>query len=182
MFLLEVQSLILNYPKVAGLILISAKIIGALILFPGTPLTLLAGATFGIFYGTIISLVGNSLGAILAFFISRYFLKDFVSRKILIKYKKINDYEKRFSEQGFKTVLLLRLIPLFPFNVLNYLLGVTSIKTKDYIWGTVIGIVPGTIAFVYFGEALRMLSIFHILVSLLAIVALIYIGKYYEKK
>ena len=169
------------YPSASALILILAKIIGAIILFPGTPLTLLAGATFGIVTGSIVSLIGNILGATLAFFVSRYFLQSYVKKKILSKYPKIADYEKRFSSHGFQTVVLLRLIPLFPFNALNYLLGVTQVSTRDYILGTAVGIIPGTVAFVYFGQSLAMLSIFHTGVSVVAIIGLIFIGKYYEK-
>jgi uncharacterized membrane protein YdjX (TVP38/TMEM64 family) len=59
---------------------------------------------------------------------------------------------------------------------------VTKVKTKDYLIGTTFGIIPGTIAFVYFGNAITMLSPFHIISSVIAIIGLTYIGKYYEKK
>ena len=182
MLLDQVQELISVYPEIAALILIVAKIIGALIFFPGTPLTLLAGATFGVFWGSIISLIGNIVGATLAFLVSRYFLQKYVKKEFLVKYPKISSYEQRFFSHGLRTVILLRLIPLFPFNALNYLLGVTRVSNKDYILGTAIGIIPGTIAFVYFGQSLAMLSVLHIALSVVAIIGLIYIGKFYEKK
>lgn len=182
MFLEHVQELLAMYPSASALVLIFAKIIGALILFPGTPLTLLAGATFGVVKGSIVSLIGNILGATLAFFVSRYLLQKYVIKNILSKYPRIEEYEKRFATHGFETVVLLRLIPLFPFNALNYLLGVTHVRTKDYILGTAVGIIPGTIAFVYFGKSLAMLSIFHVIISVVAIIGLIIVGKYYEKK
>lgn len=169
-------------PELSVFYLIGAKIIGAVLFFPGAPLTLLAGATFGTFYGSIISLIGNVLGASSAFFISRYCLREYVTKTLYKKYPKIQDYESKFFSNGLFTVLFLRLIPLFPFNVLNYVLGVTRVSTRDYLIGTAIGIIPGTIAFVYFGESLRMLSPLHISLSLLAIIGLTYIGKRYEKK
>lgn len=169
-------------PELSVLYLIIAKIIGAVLFFPGAPLTLLAGATLGVYYGTITSLIGNTLGATAAFLISRYFLRDYVSNTLYKKYPKIKDYEGRFFSNGLFTVICLRLIPLFPFNALNYILGVTRVSTKDYLIGTAIGIIPGTIAFVYFGESLRMLNPIHSMLSLLAIVGLLYIGKHYEKK
>ena len=169
-------------PELSALYLIIAKIIGAILFFPGAPLTLLAGATLGVFYGSITSLIGNILGASVAFFISRYFLRDYVSRTLYKKYPKIKEYEGKFFTNGLLTVICLRLIPLFPFNALNYLLGVTKVSTKDYLIGTAVGIIPGTIAFVYFGESLKMLSPIHIGLSVLAILGLTYTGKYYEKK
>ena len=182
MILEQVHHFVVTDPELSALYLIIAKIIGAVILFPGAPLTLLAGATLGVFWGSIVSLIGNTLGATAAFLVSRYFLRDYVTRTIYAKYPKIREYEGRFFKHGFVTVMLLRLIPLFPFNALNYLLGVTRVSTKDYILATALGIIPGTIAFVYFGEALAMLSIFHITMSLAAIASLIYIGRYYEKR
>jgi uncharacterized membrane protein YdjX (TVP38/TMEM64 family) len=152
------------------------------VFFPGTPLTLLAGATLGTGYGFLVSLIGNIFGATLAFFIARYVLRDYVSSHIIKRYPKIQEYEKRFFEDGLRTVILLRLIPLFPFNVLNYALGVTRVRTKDYIIGTTLGIIPGTLAYVYFGDALRMLSVVNIVIALSAIIGLIYIGKKYEKR
>lgn len=182
MIIEQVKHFVEQDPQLTALYLIIAKIIGAVLLFPGTPLTLLAGATLGVFWGSIVSIIGNSLGATLAFLISRYFLRNYVSKTIYTKYPTIQKYEARFFNRGLVTVILLRLIPLFPFNVLNYLLGVTQVKTKDYLIGTVFGIIPGTIAFVYFGKAITMLSPFHIISSIIAIAGLTYIGKYYEKK
>lgn len=182
MLIEQIEKYIIETPEIAGLYLIIGKIIGAIILFPGTPLTLLAGVTLGTFWGSIVSVIGNVIGATAAFLLARFFLKDFVQKKFLSKYKNIEKYEKRFLERGLATVILLRLIPLFPFNVLNYLLGVTKVSTKDYILGTFIGIIPGTIIFVYFGEALKMLSIFHTVSALTGIILLTFIGKYYDKK
>lgn len=178
----QVRMFIEMYPALTGLYLIFAKIVGAILFFPGTPLTLLAGATLGVFWGSVVSLIGNTIGAIAAFLIGRYFLKDYVQNNLYKKYPLARKYESRFFKNGLVTVILLRLIPLFPFNALNYLLGVTQVRTKDYILGTILGIIPGTIAFVYFGKALVMLSAVHIASSIIAIVGLIYIGKYYEKK
>jgi uncharacterized membrane protein YdjX (TVP38/TMEM64 family) len=169
------------HEEYAALLLILAKIIGAILFIPGTPLTLLAGALLGPVQGTIVSLIGNILGAFSAFLISRFLLRNYVNEKLLKKYPKMEKYEKRFFDHGFKTVVILRLIPLFPFNALNYLLGVTRVSVKDYFFGTAIGIIPGTIAFVYFGDSLRMLSFVHIILAITIILMLILLGKFYEK-
>lgn len=182
MFIDQVKHFVEQDPQLTSLYLIIAKIIGAILLFPGTPLTLLAGATLGVFWGSVVSIIGNTLGAAAAFFISRYFLRNYVTKTIYAKYPAIQKYETRFFNRGLMTVIFLRLIPLFPFNALNYLLGVTQVKTKDYLMGTAFGIIPGTIAFVYFGNAITMLSPFHIISSVVAIVGLTYVGKYYEKR
>ncbi len=181
-FIQQVKYFIQQDPQLAALYLILAKIFGAVLLFPGAPLTLLSGATFGLFWGTIISIIGNTLGASAAFFISRFFLKEYVIENLYSKYPTIQKYEARLFSKGIITILILRLIPLFPFNVLNYLLGVTQVTARDYLVGTAIGMIPGTIAYVYFGKALITLSPLHILISIFVIIILTYIGKFYEKK
>ena len=78
------------------------------------------------------------------------------------------------------TVIFLRLVPLFPFNFLNPVLGVTEVKFKDYFFGTIIGIIPGTFVFVYLGESFKMLSIWNILLAVLGIFGLGYLGKIWK--
>jgi uncharacterized membrane protein YdjX (TVP38/TMEM64 family) len=179
----NVKLLVLENPNLAAFYLIIGKIIGAIILAPGTPLTLLAGATLGTFKGFITSMIGNTIGAVAAFFIARCIGQKYITEKILPKYPKIKEYEERLTKKkGLQTVLFLRLVPLFPFNALNYLLGITNVSAKNYIIGTFFGIIPGTLAFVYFGESLRMLKVANIIIAILAIMLLIVGGKYYEKK
>lgn len=178
----QVKHFVEQDPELTALYLIIAKILGAVLLFPGTPLTLLAGATLGLFWGSVVSIIGNTLGAIAAFILARYFFRDYFYKKVYVRYPTIQKYENRFFKKGLSTVVFLRLVPLFPFNALNYTLGITQVTLKDYCIGTFFGIIPGTIAFVYFGEALSTLSAFHIISSLIAIGGLIYVGKYYEKK
>jgi uncharacterized membrane protein YdjX (TVP38/TMEM64 family) len=137
------------------------KALTAIFFLPGTPFTILSGSLLGTFWGSISAIIGNAIGAILAFLLARYFLYSFVQNKILPKYKNLEKYEKNFLEdkgsekiftKSLQTILFLRLVPLFPFNVLNFVLAVTKVKFKDYAIGTTVGIIPGTIAFVYFGD------------------------------
>lgn len=178
--ILEMQSM--EMPFVAACILVGLKIVATTLGLPGTPLTLLAGSLFGKLFGTIIALIGNTLGATAAFLLSRYVFRDYVNAHILSNYPKIKSYDEKIKHKGFSTVMALRLIPLFPFNVLNFLLGVTSIPLKKYILGSFIGMIPGTFIFVYFGESLRMLSAFNILCAILGIILLTYLGRVFEKR
>jgi uncharacterized membrane protein YdjX (TVP38/TMEM64 family) len=166
----------------AAVYLIIAKIIAGATFIPGTPLTLISGALLGTFWGSVVSIIGNTLGALLAFIIARYLLGNFIQDKLVKKYPKIKEYENKLFQNGFLTIVFLRLIPLFPFNALNFILGVTRVSFKDYFLGTLIGIIPGTIAFVYFGESLKMLSIYNIALAILAIIGLSYLGKFWKLK
>ncbi|MDD2766599.1 MAG: VTT domain-containing protein [Candidatus Moranbacteria bacterium] len=162
--------------------LIVLKGLFAVIGFPGTPLTLLSGSLLGNLLGTITALVGNTLGATLAFLLARYTLREYVQNMLLAKYPTLKIYEERLERKPLATVIALRLIPLFPFNVLNFLFGLTSVSLKQYIVGSFFGMIPGTFLFVYFGESLRMLSPVNVLFALIGIVLLTYVGKFYEKK
>ncbi len=178
----HIHMLAMTYPEYSFITLVLAKIVATVLLLPATPLTLLSGALLGSFWGTVCAMIGNSIGAILAFLLSRYLFANFVKTKILPKYPKIKEYEQKLFKNGFYTILLLRLIPLFPFNALNFILGVSSVKFKDYTLATIIGILPGTILFVYFGESIFMLNFYKIAFSVLGIAALVYFGKFLQNR
>ena len=123
----------------------------ATILFiPGSLLTLGGGVLFGLFWGSVYVFVAATLGATFAFLIGRYLSRDWVSKQIEgnAKFKAINEAVAR---EGFKIVLLTRLSPVFPFNLLNYAFGVSQVSLKDYILGS-IGMIPGTVMYVYIGS------------------------------
>jgi uncharacterized membrane protein YdjX (TVP38/TMEM64 family) len=120
--------------------------------FPGSILTLGAGILFGIVWGSIYVFVGASVGATLAFLVGRYAARSWISRRIEGK-SKFAAIDRAVGREGFKIVLLTRLSPVFPFNLLNYALGLTSVSLKDYVMGFV-GMIPGVIMYVYAGSLL----------------------------
>jgi uncharacterized membrane protein YdjX (TVP38/TMEM64 family) len=145
-------------------------------LIPGTPLTLLAGILFGPFFGTLYTILGATLGAWCAFMISRFARGSFVTKKSGAIAGRLSAYDAKIKENGFVTVLFLRLVPLFPFNVLNFALGLSSVPMKTYVLATCIGIIPGTTAYVFFGDALARLSILHITGAVLAVLGISIVG------
>lgn len=123
----------------------------ATVLFiPGSLLTLKGGCLFGVVWGSIYVTIAAMFGAICAFLIGRYLSRDWVCQQIEHhpKFKAINQYVK---QEGWKIVLLTRLSPIFPFNLLNYLFGVTQVSIKDYVLGS-IGMIPATVVYVYIGS------------------------------
>jgi uncharacterized membrane protein YdjX (TVP38/TMEM64 family) len=124
--------------------------IATVLLIPGSVLTLGGGVLFGLVWGSIYVLIAATLGATIAFLIGRYFTESWVKRQ-LQKYPKFAAIEAAVAKEGFKIVLLTRLSPLFPFNLLNYAFGITQVSLKDYVLGS-IGMIPGTILYVYLGS------------------------------
>ncbi len=165
-----------------ALALVCAKIIGAVTLLPGAPLTLLTGSIFTGGFGQFlialaIAWIGNVLGAVAAFYIGRYLFREYLSDKVLPKYPRVKEFDQKIAKKGMLTVIAIRLIPVFPFNIINYLLGITCVRAKDYILGTAIGLIPGTAAFVVLGKGLGALSPITLGMGIVGLVVLSYIGK-----
>lgn len=117
---------------------------------PGSLLTLGAGILFGVIWGSVYVLIGATLGAIGAFLLGRYLVRGWVSSKIA-QSPKFQGIDRAVAQEGLKIVLLTRLSPLFPFNLLNYAFGITAVSLKDYVIGSV-GMIPGTVLYVYVGS------------------------------
>ncbi len=118
---------------------------------PGSILTLAAGALFGLWKGTLVVIAGASVGAVLAFLVGRYGARGAVEKKISGS-DKFAAIDRAVGRQGMKIVFLLRLSPVFPFNLLNYALGLTSVRLWDYTVAC-LGMLPGTFLYVYLGKA-----------------------------
>lgn len=118
---------------------------------PGSILTLAAGALFGLVKGTAVVLVGATIGAIGAFLAGRYLARSAIEKRIAGS-AKFAAIDRAVGNEGLKIVFLLRLSPVFPFILLNYALGLTRVRLRDYALASV-GMLPGTFLYVYLGKA-----------------------------
>jgi uncharacterized membrane protein YdjX (TVP38/TMEM64 family) len=141
---------------VGAIAFIALYIVAAVAFLPGSVLTLGAGVVFGVVQGSIYVFIGATLGATLAFLVGRYVARGWVSKKIEGN-QKFKAIDQAVGREGFKIVLLARLSPVFPFNLLNYALGVTQVSLRDYFFGCV-GMIPGTVMYVYIGSLARDLT------------------------
>jgi len=138
---------------VAAPLIFMALYAAATVLFlPGSVLTITGGALFGPVWGTFYSLTGATLGATLAFLVARYLASDWVARKAGGRLKQLIE---GVESEGWHFIAFVRLVPLFPFNLLNYALGLTRIKLSHFIVTSYICMLPGAIAFTYLGYAGR---------------------------
>jgi uncharacterized membrane protein YdjX (TVP38/TMEM64 family) len=135
---------------IGGIAFIAIYIIATVAFLPGSILTLGAGVVFGVFLGAVYVFIGATIGAIAAFLVGRYLARGWISKKITGN-QKFAAIDKAVAKEGFKIVLLTRLSPIFPFNLLNYAFGVTGVSLKDYALGS-IGMIPGTVMYVYIGS------------------------------
>jgi uncharacterized membrane protein YdjX (TVP38/TMEM64 family) len=135
-----------------------AYIAGTVLLFPGTLLTVGSGFLYGPVWGTLLVSPASVAGATIAFVLARSFARDWIAKKVQ-KYPRFAAIDRAVGRHSFKTVLLLRLQPVnLPFAVLNYALGLTSVRLRDYILASWLGMLPETILYVYAGSVVRDLA------------------------
>jgi uncharacterized membrane protein YdjX (TVP38/TMEM64 family) len=150
---------------------------------PASILTLGAGAIFGLVAGTLVVIVGATLGATIAFILARTVMRRRVE-KMTEGNAKFRALDRAITREGAKIVLLVRLSPIFPFTYINYAFGLTGVRLATYIWTTLIGIAPATFAFVYIGSiasqaatANRARLIVYIAGGIVALAVSIFVGR-----
>lgn len=134
----------------APLVYILLFAIGTIVFFPGSLFALAGGALFGPVWGAILNLFGATIGASFAFLIARYLAGEWVARKSGGQLKRLID---GVEKEGWRFVAFVRLVPLFPFNLTNYALGLTRIGFLPYVLTSFICMAPGAIAFSWLGHA-----------------------------
>jgi len=138
------------FGALAPLVFIGAYAVATVAFLPGSVFTIAGGALFGPWLGTLVSLVGATVGATTAFFIARYLASDWVARRAGGRLKRLVDGVDR---EGWRFVAFTRLVPLFPFNLLNYALGLTRIPWPQYVVASVVCMAPGAVAYTWLGHA-----------------------------
>ena len=156
---LPVQQWLTNFNNWVGqmgtagiLIFIAVYAVATVLLAPGAILTIGAGFAFGLWKGFLAVSAGSTLGAALAFLVARFIARDRVEA-IAKGNEKFRNIDNAIGQQGAKLVFLLRLSPIIPFNLSNYLYGLTGVKFWPYVLASWIGMMPGTLLYVYIGTA-----------------------------
>ena len=141
---------------IAPLVFIAGYAIATVFFLPGIVFTLAGGALFGPVFGVAYSLTGATIGATLAFLTARYLASDWVARQSGRLLRQLVD---GVEAEGWRFVAFTRLVPLFPFNLLNYALGLTRIPLTHYVITTIIFMAPGCAAYTYLGYAGREIAV-----------------------
>lgn len=126
--------------------------LGTLLFVPGALFGLIGGALFGPLWGTVLNVAGATLGATAAFLAAQYIVGDWVRRRTGPRLEKL---VAGVEAEGWRFVALVRLVPLFPFNLTNYALGLTRIPLAQYVLASLVCMVPGTAAYTWLGHAGR---------------------------
>src|SRR5712692_7285315 len=132
-------------------IFVGIYIVATVFFIPGSVLTVGAGAAFGVVLGSVCVSISATLGATAAFLVGRYLARDAVARKVE-RNEKFATIDRAVAAEGWKIVFLTRLSPVFPFTLLNYAFGLTRVRLSHYALASWIGMMPGTVMYVYLGS------------------------------
>ena len=147
-----VRTWIGSYGTLAPIVYMLFYAIAPALFLPGLPITIAGGILFGSFWGVVYTIIGSTMGACIAFLVSRYLAREWVEGQLKSpRWKRLDEGVER---HGWKVVALTRLIPLFPFNLLNYAFGLTGIGFRQYAVTTFICMLPACIAFIVFSSSL----------------------------
>ena len=135
-------------------LLVLLYVVTSLLLIPASAVTLLIGGAYGLWHGLLIVIAGANLAALVSFLLSRTLLRERVL-KWAAGNARFEALDRAIGREGFKMVLLSRLSPVFPFTLLNYFLGLTTVRTGVYVVANLLGMLPGTFLYVYLGATAR---------------------------
>lgn len=165
-----------DFGKNAPIIFIILYSLRPLILFPASILSVAGGMIFGAVDSTVYSVMGGTIGAVIAFFISRFFGKEFIDRTVG---KHLRNIDMNIGEEGFKIIFILRIMPVIPFDLVNYGAGLTTIRTRDYILGTFLGLIPSSFVYAFLGSSMSEIRSWKFFQAILIFILLLLVtGKY----
>ena len=147
----RIRELVQDAPIAAPVVFVLVYALLTVLLIPGGVRSLVAGALFGPIWGTVVTVIGATIGATVAFLIARSLGRAQVER---ITGSRIARIDRWITDRGLGAVLFVRLVPLFPFNTVNYAAGLTGLRLRTFAFGTLIGMTPGTAAYVGLGAGL----------------------------
>lgn len=175
----DIQTYVNSFGKLAPIIYIIIFALVPLTLFPDSIIAIAGGLIFGLVKGYIYTAIGAILGATLSFYISRKLGRNFVKK---LTKEKLDNVEEMINSNGFFIIFMLRLIPLFPFDIISYGAGLTSVKYKDFILATFLGTIPGILVFTNIGAQSVNMGSGSFYVSIGALVLLFIISMVLKKK
>ncbi len=148
----RLRTLFASYGTLAPFIYVLIYSLAPVLFLPALPLTMVGGIVFGPFWGVVYTIIGATIGASLAFLVARYAARDWVASRLTgAKWARL---DSEVAQHGWKVVAFTRLIPAFPFNLLNYAFGLTKIRFAHYVLASFLCMLPATVAFIVFSSSL----------------------------
>jgi uncharacterized membrane protein YdjX (TVP38/TMEM64 family) len=149
---ISLRDWVLSFGMVAPIIYILINVIRPFTLFPISVLSLAGGLAFGVVWGTVYTVFSATIGAILSFYIAKHLGTRWLKQKTDSP-SRIEKWQNQLKEKGFVYILLLRIIPVLNFDVVSYVAGISRLNLRSYILATMLGVLPGTLAYNLLGDS-----------------------------
>ena len=162
-FFNDIKQFVRMWPEYSFFLFLCAYAIRPILLIPDSVMLVIGGATFGPWIGFFGGYLGENISALIAFSISRFLGNTWASRSHIEFVRKLDQVVAR---RGFKTLMFLRLIPIAPFDPINYGAGLTSMSFKTFITGTALGVIPALVVYVLLGSAIANPKLFIVAIVL----------------
>ena len=148
----DIKDWILSFGMWAPILYILLYTIRPLIFFPASVLSITGGLAFGAWLGTLYTVIGATLGAVVAFLVAQKLGNGLIKKKE--QAGKINQIQQQLEKNGFIYVLIFRLLPIFNFDLISYAAGLSKVRLLSFFLATLIGIIPGTFAYNFLGSSI----------------------------
>jgi uncharacterized membrane protein YdjX (TVP38/TMEM64 family) len=145
---MSLRDWVLSFGMVAPIIYVLINVVRPFTLFPVSVLSLAGGLAFGAVWGTVYTVFSATLGAILSFYVAKH-----LDSRSLKNASRIEKWQKQLKEKGFFYIFLLRIIPILNFDLVSYVAGISRLKLHSYIFATMLGVLPGTLAYNLLGDS-----------------------------
>jgi uncharacterized membrane protein YdjX (TVP38/TMEM64 family) len=175
----EIRNWILSFGWLAPIFFIVLYTLRPIILFPASIVSLAGGLAFGAAFGTIYTIIGATGGAVLSFIIARKLGKNLAKKEWTGKASKI---QEQLEERGFYYILVLRFIPIFNFDMISYLAGISKVRFKAFFLGTLFGIIPGTFAYSFLGASIVVGDMMTIMIAIIVFIVILLVPLMLSKK
>lgn len=174
----DIRVFILSFGVLSVLIYLTGHAIRPFFFIPISTFTIAGGYLFGFWHGLLLSMIGATISAVVSFYVSRYLFRDYVKQRLRGKFALI---DRDIANKSPFIIVLLRVIPIIPYDVVGYLAGASSVKFKDYLPGTIIGELPGAIALTMLGSSLTDIGSFKFFLSVVLVLIIAALPEIYKR-
>jgi uncharacterized membrane protein YdjX (TVP38/TMEM64 family) len=176
----RIRDFVVSFGIWSPIIYISIYVLRTFFLFSASVLSIAGGLAFGPFWGTVYTVIGASLSSAVAFFIARWLGRGFMDSFCKTCGTAVEGLDEKIGKRGFWIILFLRLVPIFPYEGINYAAGLSKIGFWPYFWATILGIIPGSFAYNYLGGSLMNIRDPKILLAIFMVLIVIFIPTIYK--
>lgn len=174
-----VRNIVSSTGKWAPFVFIILCVVRPIVILPIGLFSVLGGLLFGAFTGTVYTIVGSTIGSVIAYYLAKLWGREWVESLLKGKFQRLDEHCRN---KGFSVTFIMRVVPILPCDVVSYICGLSEIRLTHFILGTFLGIIPGTFIYSYFGNSLNNLYSKQFIISVILLLLLSILPFFLRKK